>query len=46
MADELAFTASAPLTIGIELELQLVRPHDHDLAVGAPGLQAGPPRRE
>ena len=30
--DEAAFRASAPLTVGVELELQLVRPHDFDLA--------------
>jgi carboxylate-amine ligase len=28
----LTFTSSAPLTLGVELELQLVRAHDHDLA--------------
>ena len=36
--DELAFTASAPLSVGVELELQLVRPHDLDLARGAADL--------
>ena len=30
--DELAFAPSAPLTLGVELELQLVRPHDLDLS--------------
>src|SRR5688572_4769046 len=30
--DELAFTPSAALSLGVELELQLVRPHDLDLA--------------
>jgi len=30
--DEAAFAASAPLTVGVELELQLVRPHDFDLS--------------
>ena len=34
----LAFTPSDPLTVGIELELQLVRPHDLDLARGATDL--------
>ena len=36
--DELAFGASAPLTVGVELELQLVRPHDFDLARDADEL--------
>ena len=36
--EELAFTASAPLSVGVELELQLVRPHDLDLARGAADL--------
>jgi carboxylate-amine ligase len=36
--DELAFTASAPLTVGVELELQLVRPHDLDLSRDAAEL--------
>ena len=30
--DELEFAASRPLTLGVELELQLVRPHDLDLS--------------
>jgi carboxylate-amine ligase len=34
----LAFAASAPLTLGVELELQLVRPHDFDLARDADEL--------
>ncbi len=37
MSEE-AFTASQPLTLGIELELQLVRPYDLDLARGAADL--------
>jgi carboxylate-amine ligase len=37
-ADVLDFKTSAPLTVGVELELQLVRPHDLDLARGAPDL--------
>ena len=36
--DELAFTSSAPLSLGVELELQLVRPHDLDLARDADEL--------
>ena len=36
--DELAFTPSAPLTLGVELELQLVRPHDLDLSRDAAEL--------
>jgi glutamate---cysteine ligase / carboxylate-amine ligase len=36
--DEAAFAASAPLTLGVELELQLVRPHDFDLARDADEL--------
>ena len=36
--DELAFSPSAPLTLGIELELQLVRPHDLDLSRDAAEL--------
>jgi carboxylate-amine ligase len=38
MAEVLEFKASEPLTVGIELELQLVRPHDLDLARGATDL--------
>jgi carboxylate-amine ligase len=38
--DELQFRPSDPLTVGIELELQLVRPHDLDLARGATDLLA------
>jgi carboxylate-amine ligase len=44
--DELEFTASEPLTVGIELELQLVRPHDLDLARGAGDLLARLERRK
>jgi glutamate---cysteine ligase / carboxylate-amine ligase len=40
------FRASAPLTVGIELELQLVRPHDLDLARGAADLLARLDRRK
>jgi carboxylate-amine ligase len=36
--DESAFATSAPLTVGVELELQLVRPHDLDLARDADEL--------
>ena len=39
------FKSSEPLTIGIELELQLVRPHDLDLARGATDLLARLARR-
>ncbi len=38
--DELAFTPSAGLSIGVELELQLVRSHDRDLAHDAADLLA------
>jgi carboxylate-amine ligase len=44
--DELEFKASEPLTVGIELELQLVRPHDLDLARGATDLLARLERRK
>jgi carboxylate-amine ligase len=40
------FKASAPLTIGVELELQLVRPQDMDLARGAADLLARLERRK
>jgi carboxylate-amine ligase len=43
---ELDFKSSAPLTVGIELELQLVRPHDLDLARGAGDLLARLARRK
>lgn len=33
-----AFAASRPLTLGVELELQVVNTHDHDLAPQAPDL--------
>jgi glutamate---cysteine ligase / carboxylate-amine ligase len=36
--DELVFTASQPLSLGIELELQLVRRHDLDLSRDAADL--------
>jgi carboxylate-amine ligase len=36
----LPFAASAPLSLGVELELQLVRAHDHDLAHEAGDLIA------
>jgi carboxylate-amine ligase len=36
--DELAFGASAALSVGVELELQLVRPHDLDLSRDAADL--------
>ena len=38
--DETSFTASRALTLGVELELQLVRPHDLDLARDAGELLA------
>jgi carboxylate-amine ligase len=38
MESEETFRSSAPLTLGIELELQLVRPYDLDLARGAADL--------
>src|SRR5688500_13491009 len=38
--DETSFTSSAPLSVGIELELQLVRPHDFDLSHDAGDLLA------
>ena len=37
---EEVFGASAALSIGVELELQLVKPHDLDLARGAADLLA------
>jgi gamma-glutamyl:cysteine ligase YbdK (ATP-grasp superfamily) len=40
MHDELDFKPSPALTVGVELELQLVRPHDLDLARGASDLLA------
>ena len=45
MPEALPFKPSEPLTIGIELELQLVRPHDLDLARGAADLIARLERR-
>ena len=36
--DELVFAASAALSVGVELELQLVRPHDLDLSRDAADL--------
>jgi len=44
--DETQFKSSEPLTVGIELELQLVRPHDLDLARGATDLLARLARRK
>ena len=38
--DEMSFTSSAGLSVGIELELQLVRPHDFDLSRDAGDLLA------
>jgi carboxylate-amine ligase len=46
IADESRFSASAPLTLGVELELQLVRPYDLDLARGAADLLARLERRK
>ena len=43
-ADE-DFAASAPLTLGVELELQIVKPHGLDLARGAADLLARLERR-
>jgi len=43
---EETFQASAALTLGIELELQLVKPHDLDLARGAADLLARLGRRK
>jgi carboxylate-amine ligase len=43
--DELVFKPSAPLTLGLELEVQLVRAHDLDLARGAGDLLARLSRR-
>ncbi|HLS85079.1 MAG TPA: YbdK family carboxylate-amine ligase [Burkholderiales bacterium] len=40
------FRASAPLSLGVELELQLVKPHDLDLARGAGDLLARLGRRK
>ena len=40
MDDELTFKSSTALSLGIELELQLVRPHDLDLARDAADLLA------
>jgi carboxylate-amine ligase len=44
--DEMDFRASAQLSIGIELELQLVRPHDLDLSRDAADLLARLARRK
>jgi carboxylate-amine ligase len=38
--DEMNFTASTALSLGVELELQLVRPHDFDLSRDAGDLLA------
>src|SRR5688500_7625843 len=38
--DEMQFAASAALSVGVELELQLVRPHDFDLSRDAGDLLA------
>jgi carboxylate-amine ligase len=46
MHDELDFKPSPALTVGVELELQLVRPHDLDLARGASDLLARLERRK
>jgi len=46
VAPEELFKSSEPLTLGIELELQLVRPHDFDLARGAADLLARLERAE
>jgi glutamate---cysteine ligase / carboxylate-amine ligase len=39
--EPLIFTASEPLTIGVELELQVVNTRDYNLTRGAPDLLAG-----
>jgi carboxylate-amine ligase len=44
--DEMDFRSSSPLSIGIELELQLVRPHDLDLSRDAADLLARLARRK
>src|SRR5688572_33292191 len=44
--NELDFRPSSPLTVGIELELQLLKPHDLDLARGAADLLARLERRK
>jgi carboxylate-amine ligase len=44
--DELDFTSSAALSVGVELELQLVKPRDLDLARDAADLLAGLERRK
>ena len=44
--DEMDFTRSAGLSVGVELELQLVRPHDLDLSRDAADLLARLGRRK
>jgi carboxylate-amine ligase len=46
MRDEMDFTRSAGMSVGIELELQLVRPHDLDLSRDAADLLARLARRK
>ena len=38
--DDMSFAPSAALSVGVELELQLVRPHDFDLSREASELLA------
>ncbi len=42
----LPFTPSAPLTLGVELELQLIEPESGDLAPSAQPLLARLPNQE
>ncbi|MBX6392123.1 MAG: glutamate--cysteine ligase [Burkholderiales bacterium] len=46
MSETLAFTPSQPLTLGIELELQLVNTRDYNLTRAAPDLLAALAKRE
>ncbi len=46
MSETLSFTESQPLTLGVELELQLVNTRDYNLTRGAPDLLAAVARRE
>jgi carboxylate-amine ligase len=46
MAAEERFAPSAPLSLGVELELQLVKPHGWDLARGAADLLARMEKRK
>lgn len=46
MSNTLTFTGSQPLTLGIELELQVVNTRDYNLTRGAPDLIAAAARSE